>query len=251
MAQKFLNILVVAIALLMSPQASAEDLKAEVHLTFQYQGVDGSADFNPFYYPNLGFSFQDTYIDLQVDSMMPIVIVDGVASLINFLAGGDGLLLFEGLNGKEDPGRMVLMEGRVRYNFFRADNLKLGTGLGMEYVWFGPYFGKRMTLTSVNVDAHIGMTLDLGNTEVLGIIRAGNGWTEYANFDPLMGTSLQIRTQIYDALSALIRLNAGMQYFDTTNWTEPYINSGIDPDGARFEEWVKFWGVEAGLSVGF
>jgi hypothetical protein len=60
-AQKFLNVLVLTIVLLMSTQAFADDLQSEVHLTFQCQGVDGSADYNPFYYPSLGFSLQDTY----------------------------------------------------------------------------------------------------------------------------------------------------------------------------------------------
>lgn len=231
--------------------AAQEDIRPAIHLGFQAQDVQQSVESDPLLYPNFSFSMEHTYFDLQMESMMLVVLADGIISVIKYLAGGsDKIILFEALNPR-DPARIPLFDFRGRYNFYQKDRLTIGAGPGIEYALHTYYAPERDNFTAFNADVNVALRVNWDDTDLLWMAKVGNGWTDYASLNPLIGTTFRVRQRMYGPLWVYGRANYGTQRFDNSGWTEPFINSGVDPEQARFVEWVQLYGGEVGIALVF
>jgi len=209
MRRSLLHLVLAAAVLLVTSDAHAEDRERgpTVRLTLRYQDVtDG--DPNPritdFLYLENGLSVLTRHVFFDANTPMAIALVDGILTVIKFLAGGgDDFLLMDPLNpGELEPGPITIFEmsgGPQILNF--GNEFFIGAGVFFEWSWFFPYWnGERLNVDPIDVGPMVHLWYENEAFELMLGIAAGNAFHRYGNWNPFLNISPRVDFRIYQRL---------------------------------------------------
>ncbi len=238
--------------------ASAEIPGPRARLTLRYTDTsDGDPDpvLDDFLYVENGITLLNKYFFFDLNTPMVLVLVDGIATAIKFLAGGsDSFLLMSALNpGDREPGWITIFEASGGPQAAQFGMLRVGTGVMFQWSWLFPYFdGTRVNIQPVDLGAVLHLWLDRpGELDVTLALAAGNAWHRYAAFNPFFSVAPVVDIPLDGMLSLHLAGRLQVRQFDFTG----YAQNISDPDGfenlVRVKPWLVNWVVEAGPSLRF
>lgn len=234
--------------------SAEEELGGAVRLSFQHFDGSGEPSFETFSYLNLGFRLDHRLISFDMDTIMPIVLLDGIATLFRYIAGGPAELpLYSALNGAREDGAWIpffSMSGR--YNLYYNGKARLGAGPQIRYGLLSPYYnGTRLGLTSFDAGFHVIGALELERARLRATLAAGNGWTDEADWNPYVGAGFEVEVPVWEWVGVFVRGAGRQQRYDRRAWSNTNLAPGLDPALVRRVGWWTLWSVDAGAAVLF
>jgi hypothetical protein len=239
---------------LAAPALAADDaLRGAVRLGYTRTDGQAAPELAPFQYLSVGFRLDGRYVSFDFDSVMPIVIVDGIATLVRVIAGGAAELpIYGAMNGGLEPGLLPFFAMSARYNFQYDGVVRLGVGPQLRYLLLSPYYqGERETTTSLDVGLRATAALELERVRLIGALAAGNGWMDDAALNPYIGGGAEVEVPLWRLLGVFARGEVRGQRVDRREWGQPPYASTAAPEGIRQVSWWTLWSLDAGVAILF
>lgn len=239
---------------LAAPARAEDDLQGAIRLGYTRAAAQAAPELTPFQYLNVGVRLDHRYFSFEFDSVMPIVIVDGIATLFRFIAGGPAELpIYSALNGALDPGVLPFFTMSARYNFQYDGVVRLGVGPQLRYLLLAPYYGdQRAAMTSLDLGLRACAALELERVRLIGSLAAGNGWMDDASLNPYLGGGAEVDVPIWGMFGLFVRGDVRGQRVDRRGWAPPaYTAEPVESEQIRQVSWWTLWSVDVGAAILF
>jgi hypothetical protein len=213
-------------------------------------GPDGRV-LHSFVYPSANITVDAPYVFVDVNSPLPILLPDLIATLFVWLSTGeDDIPLWYALNGDKEPGAVRFGDATVRYPVVFGDMVAVETGATASFTLVSVLFpqpgdepDKRISVQPRVLASSTGFRVGApGGPNVRLSWFAGNGWTHLATWNPILGTGVRGTLPFSESFAFELRGDLAWQRLDLHRYREAVFP---DPGPLAGTDWYRFWSTEA------
>ncbi len=251
-----------------SPDFNPANGGLQIAMNGYFPITDGRYD--RFLYPTAGYTLDKEWYYFEAQTLMPFVIIDAAGGLISYLASGRSTLpFFTGLNRGTETGRVEMLALTGRVSVVREPRFKVDTGLAFNLVWqfaqfdpviteeehaelpvARPYGPMDRSVLPYNLAATVGV--GLRNTDrTVGAnfaLRLGNGFTDLAVFNPLIGVDGTVRFRAHPRVGLYASAGLERQRLDYSGY-DYRIRGDREMFNLDFAEWITAVTAQAGVVI--
>jgi hypothetical protein len=201
-------------------------------------------------YPRIGTSLEFERVHVEADLFLPFLLIDFAGAAIDFLGGGAGdPPMWDALNnGDPNPGRILMLDGAVRYALWSKGIHRLDLGGRFDLWWISPYVkGKRITLLSWGLAPSLGYTLWTDGVSTTASLNLGNAFTDQTAWNPLVGGDLALRVRIWRWLGVYLRGRVRAEYIDYSNYQPVASDPDYEASDFDLSRWEPMLALDAGI----
>ncbi len=244
------------VSLALTDDATAEEASAALRFPLELSDLTDSEPgptFGRLLYLEVGVAFEHDWFWIDGSTPMPIVLVDGIASAIKYLAGGsEDFFLFDGLNPEEEqPGWVRAFEGSFGPRIAKAGSFRFGAGAYLAISFTFPRFGgERVNHGPFDTGVALRAWRTAKDWNARLELRGGNGWHDYGNVNPFVELAPSAEFRVFGMLGGYIGGRIGYRGVDYTQFDETRLYDGpLETIRVRSDHLT--WAIELGPTIMF
>lgn len=222
-------------------------------LGIDYRDAAGPKDtvLHSFVYPSANITVDAPYVFVDVNSPLPILLPDLVATLVIWLSNGnDDIPLWYALNGDKEPGAVRFGDATARYPVVFSDSAAIEVGATTSFTLVSVLFpqpgnepDKRISVQPRVLASSTGFRLGArGGPNVRATWFAGNAWTHLATWNPIVGTGVRGTMPFAKSFAFELRGDFAWNRLDLHRYREAVFP---DPGPLAGTDGYRFWSAEA------